>query len=263
MTLDNAQRALRSFSNAYARYGDIAPSLFALVGEANRLKGGTAAEVPPELIHPNAPMTIGQFQLSENARVHIEDFRITLYAVGRGDLRTDEGVYECDFVLRGEHYKSDTAEKAVESFRRVAKESGAALLTDGLAQVDAADSPIILWVCNVLGDLSGTTWVREWPKIGNRRVFSFHPFAASIEAWKRLLSDGQSGAIASKKPPGGGKRKADYDTVQKESKLADEWNRARESRVAKADFSKSKGLKLKELDKLLDRVQKRKRRSGK
>ena len=60
-----------------------------------------------------------------------------------------------------------------------------------------------------------------------------------------------------------GRRKADYETVQREAKLAADWERARESRVYKTDFAKQKGMALVQLDALLDRVAKRKARSDK
>lgn len=55
-----------------------------------------------------------------------------------------------------------------------------------------------------------------------------------------------------------GRKKAPYATVQREAELADRWKRAKESGIPKLDFAKGEGLKVKELDKLLDRVRKRK-----
>ena len=263
----SAQIALRKFSDAYAEHGDSAPTLFALVGEVNQCKGGPHARIPPELVHPNAHRVIGnQLSLSGNATVHINPFRTTLFAVGRGALRTDEGIYECDFVLRGEHLRSEAEERAVESFRREAKSSGAALLAGDFVQVDVADSSLVLWVCNTFGLLHETTWVRQWPNLGNRRVFSYHPFAASIEAWKRLLSRGQGGWEPGRKSGAKnagqvGRMKADFETVQKEAELADEWVRAREAGVSKVGFAETKRMKVKDLDRLLDRVYRRNKRS--
>ena len=60
-----------------------------------------------------------------------------------------------------------------------------------------------------------------------------------------------------------GQKKADYETVQKEAKVAAAWKRASETGTYKADFAKDKGMTLKALDQLLDRVRKRKSRSDK
>lgn len=58
-----------------------------------------------------------------------------------------------------------------------------------------------------------------------------------------------------------GRKKADYDTVQKEAELAAAWQRARNAGVYKAVFAKDQKLTVKQLDALLDRVAKRKRAS--
>jgi hypothetical protein len=79
-----------------------------------------------------------------------------------------------------------------------------------------------------------------------------------LKAWR-------SEALAANRPQEirkrGGRRKATYETVQREAKLAADWERARESKVYKPVFAKEKGTTEKELDKLLDRVAKRKRDS--
>jgi hypothetical protein len=58
-----------------------------------------------------------------------------------------------------------------------------------------------------------------------------------------------------------GRKKADYKTIQKEAALAARWVRARDAGVYKPVFAKDNKLTVKELDKLLDRVAKRKRDS--
>lgn len=57
------------------------------------------------------------------------------------------------------------------------------------------------------------------------------------------------------------RRKADYETVQREARIAADWERARESGVYKPEFAKERKMPLKELEKLLNRVSKRKKRS--
>jgi hypothetical protein len=58
-----------------------------------------------------------------------------------------------------------------------------------------------------------------------------------------------------------GRKKADYETVQKEAALAADWERARDAGIYKPDFAKDKKMNVKQLDALLDRVAKRKRDS--
>lgn len=58
-----------------------------------------------------------------------------------------------------------------------------------------------------------------------------------------------------------GRKKADYETVQKEAALAAEWERARDAGIYKPDFAKDKNMTARQLDALLDRVAKRKRAS--
>ncbi|MBX3426607.1 MAG: hypothetical protein KF688_13080 [Pirellulales bacterium] len=60
-----------------------------------------------------------------------------------------------------------------------------------------------------------------------------------------------------------GRRKADYETVQRESQLAAAWEQARISGVYKPDFAKNHGTTAAKLDLLLDRVGQRNRRSDK
>jgi len=58
-----------------------------------------------------------------------------------------------------------------------------------------------------------------------------------------------------------GRKKATYATVKREEKLAADWQQARESGTSKAVFAKDNEMNLKEFEKLLNRVRKRKTRS--
>jgi hypothetical protein len=58
-----------------------------------------------------------------------------------------------------------------------------------------------------------------------------------------------------------GRKKADYETVQREAQLAADWKRAYEAGTYKADFAKDNGMTVKKLDALLDRVAWRQRNS--
>jgi len=54
-----------------------------------------------------------------------------------------------------------------------------------------------------------------------------------------------------------GRKKANYETVQHEAKLAAEWARALDNGVYKADFAKEQGMTQKDFARLLSRVRKR------
>jgi hypothetical protein len=58
-----------------------------------------------------------------------------------------------------------------------------------------------------------------------------------------------------------GPQKADYETQQLEAELAAEWQRAHNARIYKADFARDRGMKVTDLDRLLDRVAARKKHS--
>jgi hypothetical protein len=58
-----------------------------------------------------------------------------------------------------------------------------------------------------------------------------------------------------------GRKKADFETIQKEAELAAAWKRAREAGVYKADFARDCKITVSRLDALLDRVAKRNRLS--
>lgn len=60
-----------------------------------------------------------------------------------------------------------------------------------------------------------------------------------------------------------GRKKADSKTMEHEATLAEEWEKARDADVYKPDFATDNGMTQKDLDKLLDRVAARKRRSDK
>ncbi len=65
------------------------------------------------------------------------------------------------------------------------------------------------------------------------------------------------------KPKRRGRPKADDETVQREARVAADWERARDTGTAKVDFAKGMRMKLKDFNALLDRVQKRESRSDK
>lgn len=58
-----------------------------------------------------------------------------------------------------------------------------------------------------------------------------------------------------------GRKKADYQTIQKEAELAENWERSRDAGVYKRVFARDNGLTVQQLNALLDRVAKRKRPS--
>lgn len=99
--------------------------------------------------------------------------------------------------------------------------------------------------------------------------------------WWRSLQDADDGAVSSADGPtsGGttgkdkkngsaaaaarrGRRKADYETEQREAQIADDWARAKGAGIYKVDFARGIGLTAAKLDTLLDRVAKRKERAS-
>jgi hypothetical protein len=87
---------------------------------------------------------------------------------------------------------------------------------------------------------------------------------ARLQTFAKATSGQQSeptNAQGAATPKRRGRKKADYETVQKEAALAADWERARDAGIYKPDFAKDKGMTVKQLDTLLDRVAKRKRDS--
>lgn len=82
--------------------------------------------------------------------------------------------------------------------------------------------------------------------------------AALREAWD---NDELADPPTSAKPRRRGRKKADYHKVQREAALAAKWQKARSEGRYKADFAKDHNMTVKTLDRLLDRVAKRKRPS--
>lgn len=72
-------------------------------------------------------------------------------------------------------------------------------------------------------------------------------------------AESQPDPAATPMPKRRGRKKADYETVQREFKLVDDWIRARDAGTPKVDFAKELEFNLKDFDALLDRVGKRKR----
>ena len=81
-----------------------------------------------------------------------------------------------------------------------------------------------------------------------------------LEAFKKEVS-GDEESANNTTPKGRGRPKADDKTVQHEAQLAADWERARDAGTYKVDFARDKGMKVADLDKLLDRVAKRKKTS--
>jgi len=86
-----------------------------------------------------------------------------------------------------------------------------------------------------------------------------------IDAIKALdreidLNPLKDGSTSKKKP---GRKKADYETVQREAQLAADWERARDSGTYKPEFAKQNEMTPENFNALLSRVAKRKTRSDK
>jgi hypothetical protein len=91
-----------------------------------------------------------------------------------------------------------------------------------------------------------------------------HPYASPD--WLQMMAAlraraeriGAAGNGKGKRAPRG-RKKADYKTIQREDKLAAAWVRARQTGEFKTEFARSKKYTLKNFDKLLDRVAKRRK----
>ncbi len=80
-----------------------------------------------------------------------------------------------------------------------------------------------------------------------------------LNGWTAPVGAAQLSTPCDKKRPG--RKKADYETVHSESQIAADWVQARDAGVYKGDFAKQRGLKVKDLDRLLTRVRMRKVRT--
>lgn len=88
--------------------------------------------------------------------------------------------------------------------------------------------------------------------------------AAAADTEAAVIRDDKapsSGRAAKAKPKRPGRKKADYETVQKEAKIVAQWERARDAGAYKPVFAKDHGMTMKQLKQLLDRVAKRTRPS--
>jgi len=84
----------------------------------------------------------------------------------------------------------------------------------------------------------------------------------SLWVWWREMGETQNEEESEDEEPRGlGRPKASYETVQKESRIAANWEQARDSGVRKSKFAEENGTTEDKLDNLLDRVAKRKRAS--
>jgi hypothetical protein len=197
---DDIKTASKRFAEAYAKHGDTSPMMVAVLN-AERHGKGVGANIPPEVVHP-AGVGAGVPEcliLSGESSNTFQAIGITLYGIGRTEIGTSNGVMECNFVLRGPHVH-ERAKLAVDTFRELARESGAILLSEDIVPiVGIADSPLLLWVASVFGLLVNTDVVQYVGAVGKRDVFQFHPFAASVEAWKVLKSKQKSKALTGKK----------------------------------------------------------------
>jgi hypothetical protein len=82
-----------------------------------------------------------------------------------------------------------------------------------------------------------------------------------ILAEESLLTNVDKGGLQTRTRRGHGRKKANYGTVQKEAGIATKWAKARDTGIYKGDFARDNGIKKADLDRLLDRVAKRKKHS--
>lgn len=148
-------------------------------------------------------------------------------------------------------------------FRQAFHERFGVLLGDNGAAWDAAD---VLRQQHAWNEFE--LWLRRRKPAGDdehqwRNSWLLFPIN-SVVKWFRCdaIPAEQAGSATAVKAKRG-RKKADYDTVQREEQLATEWKRARDAGVYKPDFARQKGMSATEFDALLDRVAKRKARSDK
>jgi hypothetical protein len=115
-------------------------------------------------------------------------------------------------------------------------------------------------------------WKAEWPEVRVellKSAFDWYEARAALkreflDAVERLTEAEQTEpakAGSAKQVPGTpGRRQADYDTLLREGSFYDSWQQARDTGVYKADFAKENNMKLKDFDKLLNRVAARRKR---
>lgn len=82
--------------------------------------------------------------------------------------------------------------------------------------------------------------------------------APDLKAAKEPEPTAESPLPVLAKPKKAGRKRADYETIQREATIAAEWERAKQQKVYKPDFAQSIGMTGDKLDKLLERVAKRK-----
>ena len=82
-----------------------------------------------------------------------------------------------------------------------------------------------------------------------------------IKSWAAVVEQPAPREKTSEPRPKRGRPKADYKTVLWEAQFADDWTKAKDSGRPKSEFAQQNGMAVKQLDALLDRVAKRKRRS--
>lgn|GEM_PF-6520858 len=110
--------------------------------------------------------------------------------------------------------------------------------------------------------------ILDTSNLGGASLEPMKDAADSLVKWaqteaKTTAEGGEPAAAAGRPatPKRRGRKKADYETVQKEAALAASWERAREAGVYKGDFARERGTTVAKLDALLDRVAQRKKRS--
>lgn len=74
-------------------------------------------------------------------------------------------------------------------------------------------------------------------------------------------SQQSTGVNVTRSPRSRGRKKANYETVQYEASVAADWTRARDAGTYKGDFARDNNMSVKDLDRLLGRVDKRKKPS--
>ena len=172
----------------------------------------------------------------------------------------DEIRVQLDKLLNCDVNLSDSSIEAFTAWRRVCRDiqrDGDQLCLDGcwhLHSLHEAGN----------GDTSGNAGVAVVllkGRYGGSYLASMKDAAESLMGWLQGLDPEQQSKTT--RSPKRGRKAANAELIKDEAEIAEAWVRARDTGMAKVTFAKQKGMRLRELEGVLDRVRKRKKRSDK
>ncbi|HUY32010.1 MAG TPA: hypothetical protein VMV69_04455 [Pirellulales bacterium] len=177
-----AEQSLRAFSLALARHGNTRLRIYAVGSKYVRDDGQVA--VPRAMIPAGGPKN---FYIGADSRALFQPQHVSFHGLGSGAFARQSGVVErVGFFLYG---PASGDVEVVKTFRRRASDAGAIVLADGLVDgIQTVHDPTAFWTLVVFSHLMGTAWVSETAIDDHDSAFVFHPFGASVEAWRLILA---------------------------------------------------------------------------